>query len=136
MSSIFDGMDLEGVQEPQVLDANTEAQIRITSVKVGKDKNELDYIMPSFEVVGNDFAKDFNKYMVVPNAEAKKNLEPKRYESARFELDTFFKAFEIDPSRPGDPEDWCGNTGWAILGVKDDPTYGKQNTIRKFVTPR
>lgn len=135
--SLFDGMDLDNAQEPVAVDANSEVKLRILGVTVGKDKNGLDYLMPRFEIVGNEFAKDFTKFLGVPNAEMKAAVDAKKFERAKWAMKEFMATFGIDPSRPGDPEDdWPGQEGWAILGKENSDQYGEQNFIKKFVAPR
>lgn len=135
--SVFEGMDLTGARAPEVVDDNTEAKIRIIDVKVDRDKNGLDYILPRFEIDGNDFAKDFTKFLHVPNSNNRSEMDAKKFEKARWNMTEFMACFSINPERPGDPEDWAGMEGWAILGKsKDDGEFGEQNYVRKFVAPR
>ena len=134
--SIFDGMDLENAQAPVVVDANSDVKLRIIGITVDKDKNGLDYIMPRFEISGNDFAKDFTTFLHVPNKENQSSMDSKKFERAKWAMKTFLATFGIDASRPGDPEDWVGQEGWAILGKSDNDEYGEQNFVKKFVAPR
>jgi len=135
--SLFDGMDLDGAKAPDVVDANSEVKLRILSVKVDKDKNGLDYVMPLFEIVGDGFTQDFSHFLHVPNGDNKREMELKKFEKARFRMNEFLKAFDIDASRPGDPaDDWPGQTGFAIVGVNETDEYGKQNYVKRFVAPK
>lgn len=134
--SILDQMEsLEGSQEPRVVEANSEVKLRILDVRTGNDKNGNPYIMPRFEVPSDPLAKDFTKYLPVPNADLKRE-DLKKFERSRWDMTEFMAAFEIDVTRPGDPEDWSGKEGWAILGVSKSDEYGEQNFVKKFVKGR
>ena len=134
--SIFEGMDLAGAKEPEVVDANTEAKLVIIGVTAGVDKNGLDYLMPRFEISGNDFAKDFTKFLYVPNSNNKGQMDTKKFERTRWEMTEFMATFGINPERPGDYEDWAGEEGWAILGKSNSDEYGEQNFVKKFIAPK
>lgn len=137
MGSILDNMEnVEDAKEPIVMEANSEVKLRIIGVKTGKDKNDLDYIMPRFDIPVSEFAKDFTTFLHVPTRDLA-NSDKKKFERAKYAMKEFMLTFEIDPNRPGDPEgDWLGREGWAILGVQNTEEYGEQNYIKKFVTPR
>lgn len=136
MSDLLDlaSMDLENAPEPSVLDAGTEAKLRIMEVRKGEDKNGHDYILPRFEVVDEPTAMDFTQFMYVPD---KDWMDEKRLIRAKDSLRKFLLAFEVDLSMKIDLEnDLDGREGWAILGVSRDDEYGDKNTIRKFIAPK
>jgi hypothetical protein len=76
-------------------------------------------------------AKEFSDFFAIPN---RQEMTEKDYKRAVYKIKTFAQAFDIDLARPIDFEDDLqGLTGWAILGVRKDDTYGEQNTIRKYI---
>lgn len=126
------GLD-EG-QEPTAVDAGQEYKLIITGVQEGTDKNGLDYLMPSLEIVGEPYSKDFTYFLHVPD---KENMGAKKLNQARFNYSSFCKTFGIDLSRPFDPkDDWPGHEGWAILGAKNSEEYGEQNFVKKLLAPK
>lgn len=140
MSILENMVNVDDAQEPKVMDNNSEVKVRILDVKTGTsekgDLSGMDYLSVRLEVVGEPLAKDFNKFLWVPSKELE-SIDRKKFERARYEMKTFMQAFEIDPARPGDPEDdWAGLEAWAVLGVQESEEYGKQNSVKKFVTPR
>jgi len=127
-------MGLEEANEPYAVKAGEEYKLVIVDVKEGTDKNDLDYLMPKIEVVGEPYAKDFSYFLHVPNA---KKMSVKQLNRVRFNYRSFCECFGIDLSRPHDPKDeWPGHEGFAILGASSDDQYGEQNFIKKLVTPR
>lgn len=60
--------------------------------------------------------------------------DPDSYINASRRLQAFAVAFSLpDELDPDDIEDIIGQTGRAILTFEEDPTYGEQNKIRRFV---
>jgi len=129
-------LDVSDAQEPTAMEADKEYKLRIMSCVYANDKNGAPYLLPRFEVVDEPMAKDFSKFLRVPYDEQ----TPKDKERARWAIKEFLKAFGKDPSQPIDPTELdgqlTGEEGWAILGMKEDPEYGEQNFIRKFVLPK
>lgn len=125
-------LDVSGAQEPQPA-APGEHQIRIIAVRKDMNKNDEPYLMPTFEVVGDDLAPDFNRYFPIPT-DAMKRENPKKHNRAAFALKTFFEAFGLNPSDPGDEEDWKGLEAWAILDIEKDDEFGDRNRVKRFVT--
>jgi hypothetical protein len=123
--------EIENAEEPKVLDAGEEYELRIIAVNTGTDKNDRDYFMPVFEVPSEPMAKEFTDFFTIPD---RNKMTEKDYKRAIYKIKTFAQAFDLDLSRPIDYEDdLIGLTGWAILGVRKDDTYGEQNTIRKYI---
>lgn len=121
--------NFDNVVEPYVMPENSEVTLRIVDVKEGTDKNGNPYIMPRFEVEGEVGCKEFTKFLGLPNSE----MDAKKKNNALYALKQFFQAFGVDPAGGVDVESLIGLTGYAILGVSDDPQYGEQNYVRRFV---
>jgi hypothetical protein len=121
-------------EEPKVVKAGEEYKLRILSVDKGTDKNNLDYIMPRLEIVESPTSKDFTHFLHIPD---KNNMSEKQLNRARWAWQSFCECFDIPLDMPTDPEDdWAGNEGWAILGMKEDEQYGEQNFIKKLISPK
>lgn len=132
MSSLLD-IDVTDAQEPIAIPAGDEVKLRIVDCRKDVDKNDNEYILPRFEVVDQPLAKDFTKYIGLPNTE----MNEKQVLKAKWNLKSFYLSFGIDSSKPVNPEeDFLGLEGWAILGLEDNPEYGEQNYIKKFVAGR
>ena len=131
--SVFDPTEwnLGNVSEPQALPEG-EYKCRIISVRKGVDKNSLEYWQPLLEVCDEPDSKDFTHFLHIPN---KSEMSPKQYKRVCYALQEFMLAFELDFSVAFDPtQDWGGNEGWAILGVRRTDEYGDQNQIVKVIS--
>jgi len=132
MTDILD-VSFDDVVEPRTAEADDEVEITIVNVRNDLDKNGHPYLLPRFEVKDDPYAKEFTHFMRLPHDEMNK----KELNNCKYRLLEFYKTFGIDPARPISPEDDLpGQTGWAILGVKDDDfTGGETNYVKKFIPP-
>ena len=127
-------MGLDEGQEPYAVKGGEEYKLRVIAVNEGTDKNELAYLMPQLEIVGEPFSKDFSHFLHVPN---KEKMNEKKLNRVRYAYKSFCECFSIDMTRPHDPKDeWPGHEGFAILGSAENEQYGEQNFIKKLITPR
>jgi hypothetical protein len=126
--------DFGNVVEPRVVDADTEAELRIISVRVDTDKNGYPYMMPFFEVASDDYAKEFSHFIRLPHEEQ----SAKEMNKTKYRLKTFYDAFGVDYSRGVNPvDDLPGKTGWAILGMREsDFTGEEENYVKRFIAGR
>ena len=129
--SILD-MNLGDAVEPKVVPADEEYKLRILTVRSDNDKNDAPYLLPMFEIPDQPLSKGFTKFLRVPH----QDLDAKQMNSAKWAMKLFLQCFDMDPSRPLDPEELTGKEGWAILGVEDSEQYGEQNYVKKFVAPK
>lgn len=122
--------DIDNAKEPMVVEADQEYKLRIVSCRVGENKNGDPYLLPRFEITSEPYAKEFTKYLAVPHS----GMTEKQRNGTAYALQTFFRAFEFDHSRPFDPEeDLIGLEGWALLGVEESEEYGESNFVKKFL---
>lgn len=124
----------DDVVEPTTLPADTEAELRIVSVRVDSDKNGYPYMMPFFEVASDDYAKEFSHFIRLPHDE----LSAKELNKVKYRLKMFYDAFGVDYSRGVNPtEDLPGKTGWAIVGMRvSDFTGEEENYVKRFIAGR
>jgi hypothetical protein len=128
--------ELDGAQEPTVLEAGIEAKIHCIAVNSGEDKNGLAYAMPVYEFPDEPLAKECSDFMYLLTEDNKDEMSPKQWAKNLWKVKTCLKAMDIDYASGFDmEEDLVGQTGWAIVGVRNSEDYGEQNTIRKYVMP-
>ncbi len=51
----------------------------------------------------------------------------------RRRFNSFKSAMGIEPAEPFALEDLQGREAWAVVGMKDDPDYGRQNIVKRWV---
>lgn len=137
--SFLENVNFNDVVEPTTVAGGEEYQIRIIDVKTDENgdlpvnKNGNKYLMPLFEIPEEVGAKNFSHYVPLPSSD----MDAKSANEVKYRLQQFLKCFGFDPANPpDDPEDLVGSEGYAILGEKNDPQYGDQNTIRRFIVER
>ena len=125
----FLDIDLDDAQEPTVIEANSEVQVRVTSAETGTDKNGHPYLLIRCDVPDEPASKDFTYFLRLPHA----GMDGKQLNNTKWRLKLFFKAIGEDPKSLDSPEDLQGKTFWAILGVSESDEYGEQNFIKKII---
>ena len=136
----LDNVDLENVVEPTTVPADQEYKLRIVDVKTDpstpdglpRDKNGNSYLLPRFEIPDEPTAKDFTRFIGLPNDD----MDAKKKNTSGYQLKTFLAAFDLEPSALVDPSDMVGAEGWAILGLEESEQWGEQNFIKKFIVPK
>ena len=127
--------EIKDAPEPKILPAGTEVNFRIISVRTGvSDKNDCAWYQPVFDVPEDPMVIEFNDFFWELDRE---KLDQKQFARALNDFKNFANCIDLDYSRPFSWEDdLVGKTGWAIVGVKKDDTYGDGNTIKKYITKR
>ncbi len=131
MPTILD-IDFGGTIEPKAYPGGKEYKIRLLDCKKDVDKNDDPYILPRFEIAGKPDAKDFTKYLPLPNS----GMDAKKLNRTKFDLMILYDCFGIPTKGPANIDDYKGKEGWAILGYKEDEEYGPQNTIKQFLAKK
>lgn len=127
-------VNLEDTFEPEVLPKDEEAELRVISMLIDRDKNGKRYMMPFFESTDNMRVKEFGDYMPFPNKDL---MNEKELNNAKLRIKDFGLAFDVDFSSPIDiKQELVGKTGWAILGVGDGQDGNPINKIKRYVTPK
>ena len=141
--SLSDYSDLEteiaDAEEPKVLPAGTEVKARIINVLTGISESErfngCTWYQVLFDVPDNPMVIEFNDFFWDLDREL---LDAKSYSRSLYQFQQFAAAFGIDYSKPFSwTDDLVGKEGWMIVGLgKDDPEYGRKNTVKKYVVPK
>lgn len=124
----LEGMDFDDVVEPTAVPEG-EYELRISEIAQDTNKNDEPYIMPKFDIVGEPTSKTVTKYMALPIS----SMDEKKMNKTKLNLKRFFDAMGIDPAGGIDLDALTGETVWAVLGLEEDPEYGEQNFIRRFI---
>lgn len=126
--------NLGDIPEPEVLPDGEEVKVSIISVSDAETRERhLPYWRITLEVPDQPLIREltYQLYKVYDGQSPRENFNTRR------NLQDFFKAFKLDMHRPFDPErDWIGETAWCIVSMREDPQYGKQNQVRKWILPR
>lgn len=128
----FLDVDSGDAVEPMAVPAG-EHKVRVLSGTVDTDKNGDPYFLPRFEVPSVATSKDFTDYIRLPND----SMTDKQLNTAKWRLEAFKQCFGLkSKGKINLANDLPGLEGWAILGMRDDPEYGEQNFIRKYILPK
>lgn len=123
-------LGLEDTPDLQAVEAG-EYQLKCTSCEVRTSKNTGgQFIMCRFEIPEIPESKEITQVMMLPTKEDSDKQQIKR----KGAIKRCLEAFDIDISQPFNPELMVGATGFANLGVEEDPEYGEQNYVRNFIT--
>lgn len=125
----FLGQNFEDVFEPKSVKEG-EYQLRVLSAEVKTStKTGGDYISLKLEIVSEPTAKEINHVLMIPTASDDIKQKNKRLSA----IQAFVKSCGLDPSTTNNVKEVEGCTCWAILSEIEDPEYGMQNKVRKFV---
>jgi hypothetical protein len=126
----FLDIDLSDVKEPNAVEGG-EYLVRIVDITEGIDKNGHPYFQALLDIPQEPYSKLFTHFVALPY----EGVEEKRLNEIKWRIKIFFEAFDIDYSQPVNYEEIKGLQAWAILSTSDDPTYGTQNSVKRFVRP-
>ena len=110
-----------------------EYEIKCDRVRMGNSKKTGDpYAMLFLSFADDPTGKDFTEVVMLPSPDSDPKTRIARLNYVR----TCAQAFDVDISSGVNFDDFVGQTTWAILGERDDPQYGKSNTLREFIGVR
>lgn len=141
----FSGNDTESTTESTFIDLDTsdarepicvedgEYLIRVTGYRKDGEGNIIrtsqtgnKYFIMAFDIPDEEFSKGFSKIFSLPTPDT----EPKRLNAIKWELDCLKRCFGmVDLDLNG----FIQKTGYAMLTKKNDPQYGEQNEVKKFI---
>lgn len=125
-------IDFADVPEMTVLDADTEVEVAVARYQQGTSRKSEKFTIFYFEVVGDPTIKTFSNYYGFGGPE---DNEKQRNEKLNRFMD-FAAACDVDTSQSVDLEQFIGAHFWAVLGQKEDATYGVQNTLKRIIGSR
>lgn len=120
--------------EPKVLAKGKEVKARIILVRTGNSEKRGGAVWYSvvYDVPDDPMVIEFGDFFW--DLSERDKLTPKEFTRGLYKFKCFAKAFGLDYSKPFNwTEDLTGLEGWLIVGVKNDPQYGDQNTVSKYV---
>jgi hypothetical protein len=128
----FLGQDFDNVFEPRsVKEGEYQLKVLDCSIKESQ-KTGGHYVSAKLEIIGEPEAKDINHVMMMPTP-----LDDIKQRNKRLSrIKEFLNACGYDPASIDNVQDLIGVTCWAILTEEQDPEYGMQNRVRKFVVGR
>lgn len=130
MSETFINLNLDDAQELKSVPQG-EYQLRVVECKTATSKNTGgDYLQATLEILSEPLAKNINHVMMFPTP----GDDAKKANNRKLAIRNFLQACGVDYSKGFNPSDLEGCTPWAILVEEDDPEYGKQNRVRRWVT--
>jgi hypothetical protein len=131
-------IDLPGIEDAKELKTVPagEYQLQIVEADIKTQKPEKgtgQYIQVRLMILGDDpLTKDIQHVMMIPTQQD----DEKKANNRLFAIKNFKAAFGIPAGPRIDPEEWVGNTGWAILMEEEDKEFGLSNRIKKVVVPQ
>lgn len=108
--------------------AEGEYQVQINSAEVKTNEKGNTFLLCRMSIPDEPAAQDLSYVVMLPND----NDEEKEATRKLNNLRRFMRAFGFDTSAPLDTDAMPGSTAFALLIEKDDPTYGRQNQVKKF----
>jgi hypothetical protein len=125
--------DFSETYEEKAMPAGSEVRFEIRSADLGvSQKTGGRYIRMQISLPDEPEAKDFNEFISLPSPNDDKKTANRKNNRMR----KFMAAVGLDESQPFAPSDLVGLSGVAILGLKEDPEYGEQNSIKQYVVGR
>lgn len=124
--SFLDLGDLSGVPEEHTK-PEAEYEMRIT-VFEKREKDKGPYLYLIFELIEDPLAKNVQHVMMLPKPGDDEKTRLRKLRAVK----NFYTAFSIPTSGSVNFAEYVGNTGWALLGEKEDEEYGMQNRVRRF----
>jgi hypothetical protein len=132
MSSIL-SVNIDKAQELTVLDEG-EHEVQIVSARTGTDKNGHDYVIVFFEDPISPTAQEFSDFFPLGHSdESEKQIIRRQNQWKAFSEAFDISLDEIEVEEDGSIADWVGKSGNVLVSSKDDPQYGTQNRVNRYV---
>ena len=126
----FLDLNVNDVPDLIALPEGEEYQLRILECEIKTSAKGNQGIQCRFDVPAEPNSKDITHWIGIPSA----NDDEKKRNSALRRIRDFCTCFGIPTDGGIDLSNVQGNTGWAILAIENDDTYGEQNRIKRFIT--
>ena len=132
----FLDLNLNDVPDLKALE-DGEYELRLTDVELrtvnnsASTYNGAQFLLLKFDVPSEPDSKGVTHTLFLP-----REVDDDKQKNARLrQLKAFCDAFDVDYTKGIDIDEMkaSGATGWALLKMEEDPEYGEQNRIRRFV---
>lgn len=129
MTEALDFLDLGDLSEVQELQTVPEGEytLRIIALELRKKNNA--YLFAKFAIEGESGTKPVQHTFMLPKPDDDPDTADRRKRSIKH----FYQAFGIPLTGPVYFSEYIGATGRALLSEEEDPEFGAQNRIRKFI---
>lgn len=129
---IIDHDTTEAVEMSAVPEGEYKVIVLKSEFKHPKPESDKEWIALTMmlDIPDEQSADFFNHMHFLPH----KSQDPKNFQRALGDLKVLKQAFGIPESQPFTPDDLVGKEAWAYLTIDDDPQYGRQNRIKRWVT--
>jgi hypothetical protein len=130
--SILD-LNFQDVYEPELIPDGTEVSLTIRSAELVKTKSQAnDMLNVVLYDASNPKTAPFTERLVIPS-ETDKAADLAKWNNKMRRIQNFMACFNLQSNGVDPSEAFPGATGTVIVREEEDATYGKQNSIRKFV---
>ncbi len=119
---------VEEAQEPKAVPEG-EYELSVLRAEVKDTRTGGKMISLAFKIEGEPLAQVVPDWLHLPDDNDDPNAENRKL----LRIKQFCQAFDYDYANGIDTDELVGQTGKAILGLKEHETYGEQNSIRKYV---
>jgi hypothetical protein len=126
----FLDLNVNDVPDLTVLPEGEEYELRILECEIKTSSKGNQGIQCRFDCPAEPNSKDITHWIGIPDASA----DEKKRNAALRRIRDFCICFGINTVGGIDLSDVQGRTGWAILAIENDDTYGEQNKIKRFIT--
>lgn len=107
-----------------------EYRLRIVDASMAKSlKTGGMYLNARLEICEQPYTKDITHILMFPASDD----DAKKANNRKLALRNFYQAFGIDFSRPVAIGVLKGREAWAVLKEEEDPEYGMNNRVKKWV---
>jgi hypothetical protein len=128
----FLDFDLNDVPALDVVPAGEEYKLRITSCEMKISSKGNPGIQVRLDIPSAPASKDISHWINLPDASTDEKKKIRQLNQVK----EFCLCFGLDLSRPEFGDNLVGSTGWALLDVEEDDTYGEQNRVKRFITAK
>jgi len=131
MSNLLD-LHLSQTPDPTIVPGGEEYQLHVQTAELGQNKDQTrDMITVMLTVVGNPTALPVFEYLAIPNPDDAPNTQY----LMKLRIKQFLQAFDVDVDNPGEPGDWVGKEGWAVLKV-DEYEGVTRNKVSRYIVKK
>jgi len=130
--SILD-LNFSDVYEPELFEDGKEVTLTIRSAELGMTRSRANELLTVVLYDPSDPKKaPIVERLTIPS-ESDKAADIAKWNNMMRRLQSFFQCFNLPTSGVSPSEAFPGATGTVIVREEDDDTYGKRNSVRKFV---